>query len=118
MNSVMEELGTVLAYRSTELLKDSETRNSGDIEGGSTATTGTAENKDGSPGPNRKRPRRVYSVKKDKPNMGPIIDERGAGGNGMLALCLSSRRNSECWNVISGKHCISIELTCFLSVYS
>ena len=42
----------------------------------------------------RKKARRVYSGKHKKKNpMGPISQNGGAGGSGVLALCLSSRRN-------------------------
>ena len=90
MNSVMEELGTVLAYRSQEL-------GTGDMEGGGSNGEAARESRESSQGgssfPDRKKPRRIYSAKKEKPHMGPISDGRGAGGSGILALCLSSRRN-------------------------
>lgn len=51
--------------------------------------------------PPLKRPRRIVGSDPKKPKinptkrngMGPIADGRGAGGSGVLALCLSSRRN-------------------------
>jgi DNA excision repair protein ERCC-2 len=64
MNHVMEELATVLDYRATELAK---------------------ENIQQPPAPPLKKPR-----KSNKAPMGPIPN---AGGSGVLALCLSSRRN-------------------------
>ena len=99
MNSVMEELATVLAYRSQELQKqemEGRGQASNDIEDISMEDGGRANGDDAS-SPQRKKARRVYKAKKKKdtgkPPMGPVIDGRGAGGNGMLALCLSSRRN-------------------------
>jgi len=85
MNHVMEELATVLAYRSKVLLSES---------AGETVVKDEEvgiENQDTS----RKRPRKVYKrqQKQESPPMGPIGDGRGAGGSGILALCLSSRRN-------------------------
>ena len=86
MNHVMEELGTVLAYRSA-LLHPVELPPAvaGDMEDAagvdSTKSSSTA----------KKRPRRVYRPSNAK--MGAIADGHGAGGNGVLALCLSSRRN-------------------------
>jgi DNA excision repair protein ERCC-2 len=79
MNHVMEELGIVLAYRAEQLhLQQRED----DIEN-------QVENVEESSS-SRKRPRRIYSKKK----MGVIDnDGKGAGGSGVLAVCLSSRRN-------------------------
>jgi Rad3-related DNA helicase len=98
MNHVMEELATVLAYRAQELEKQQETESipSGDVED---AAGGTKEDNpqsnDTESSPTRKKPRRIYSGKnmKGRAAMGPILDGRGAGGSGVLALCLSSRRN-------------------------
>lgn len=97
MNHCMEELATVLAYRS-EMLAQQEHENSAadtqqqpmDIE----AAASTSEPLSSS-SPVKKKARRVYNrrSKGGKPNMGPIADGRGAGGSGLLALCLSSRRN-------------------------
>ena len=76
MNAVMEELATVLKYRAEQL--------------------GTLENVDkvvsdsepeSSPS---KKPRKIYNKSSSRPPMGPIPN---AGGSGVLALCLSSRRN-------------------------
>jgi len=104
MNHVMEELATVLAYRSQELQRHQEENilpmdTDGDIEnvpvagssGDVNVTAITHITSNGSP--NRKKPRKVYTAKNQKPPMGPISDGRGAGGSGALALCLSSRRN-------------------------
>lgn len=101
MNHVMEELATVLAYRSDVLLQQEQENNVAavppaagddpmDIEnaggGGGTATRRQDHSRP------RKKVRRVYDRRKTK-IMGPIVDGRGAGGSGLLALCLSSRRN-------------------------
>jgi DNA excision repair protein ERCC-2 len=96
MNSVMEELATVLAYRAQELEKQQETENtpSGDVEDAAgSKDNGQSNGVESSP--TRKKPRRVYNAKnmKGRAAMGPILDGRGAGGSGALALCLSSRRN-------------------------
>eukprot|EP00523_Entomoneis_sp_CCMP467_P007888 CAMPEP_0168720800 /NCGR_PEP_ID=MMETSP0724-20121128/1753_1 /TAXON_ID=265536 /ORGANISM="Amphiprora sp., Strain CCMP467" /LENGTH=844 /DNA_ID=CAMNT_0008767421 /DNA_START=1 /DNA_END=2532 /DNA_ORIENTATION=- len=98
MNSVMEELATVLAYRSEELQKQEmeNTQQSADIEDmGANGGQQAAGKESSGSCPQRKKARRVYSAKNKskKPAMGPIIDGRGAGGSGILALCLSSRRN-------------------------
>jgi DNA excision repair protein ERCC-2 len=102
MNHVMEELATVLAYRSQELEKaqelekEQETENipSGDVEDAAGGKD-NGQSIDTESSPTRKKPRRVYSGKnmKGRAAMGPILDGRGAGGSGVLALCLSSRRN-------------------------
>jgi DNA excision repair protein ERCC-2 len=102
MNHVMEELGTVLAYRS-EMILQQEQENAGraaavdpmgdptdveeTVEAASEATDATSS----SPPP--KKARRVINRRKPARRMGPISDGRGAGGSGLLALCLSSRRN-------------------------
>ena len=89
MNAVMEELGTVLAYRSEQLQLEEQNNNmnintsAGDIED-------VMEQKEA--GTNKKR-RKIYRKKGPTPNMGPISEANGAGGSGLLALCLSSRRN-------------------------
>jgi DNA excision repair protein ERCC-2 len=105
MNHVMEELATVLAYRSDMLLQQEQENvvavpasNGGaddpmDIEniGGVGGGDGTVTNRQEQSRP-KKKARRVYDRRKSK-IMGPIADGRGAGGSGLLALCLSSRRN-------------------------
>ena len=97
MNHVMEELGTVLAYRAEELQKqheqpasdgDAEIENAAPSVGSSQQPAG----QDASEELRKKRPRRIYNDSNAK-KMGPISDGRGAGGSGVLALCLSSRRN-------------------------
>jgi DNA excision repair protein ERCC-2 len=92
MNHVMEELATVLAYRSEELARQtSDQENAAPTEVEDAAGQGSSDQVDG--GNVRKRLRKVYKPKSKKPPMGPISDGRGAGGSGVLALCLSSRRN-------------------------
>lgn len=101
MNSVMEELGTVLSYREKQLQLDREAARVGSA---SDAPAGAGDEQQSSSGeavpgaavqPKRKR-KRIYGPKKEnshRANMGPSLREGGAGGNGTLALCLSSRRN-------------------------
>jgi DNA excision repair protein ERCC-2 len=95
MNSVMEELATVLAYRAHELESQQETENTqptGDVED---AVGPNTEMVDAEASPTRKKARRIYNGKhkKGRSAMGPVANGRGAGGSGVLALCLSSRRN-------------------------
>ncbi|KAL7539782.1 hypothetical protein ACHAXR_010598, partial [Thalassiosira sp. AJA248-18] len=133
MNSVMEELGVVLSYRSEQLSAalDQQQQNdaaetaaveavanaeveeagnnvavpSGEVDatmagndnaGISTATTASLLSSATQQPPRRKR-KRIYGPKnntnKNTENMGPNLEHGGAGGNGTLALCLSSRRN-------------------------
>lgn len=100
MNSVMEELGTVLAYRAEQLkLQEAnvvtEDVDMEDVNGEAHQNHGeeTSEPQENGSRTNKK-PRRVYNgKKKGRASMGPILDGQGAGGNGVLALCLSSRRN-------------------------
>ena len=85
MNSVMEELSTVLNYRDEQLRLTGENhQGAADVE--DTVMTGEATD-EGIAEPSTKKPK-IYSKKK----MGPI-GAKGAGGSGVLALCLSSRRN-------------------------
>ena len=131
MNSVMEELGRVLAYRAQELGIDagdstdtnndvqhrSSTSDVMDIEDTTSSgnsrsihfnkntsqniTSQTNTEQDENSTKSNKRQRRVYkrkivkdTNKPDEITMGPITNNgNGAGGNGVLALCLSSRRN-------------------------
>lgn len=124
MNAVMEELGTVLAYRAKELGclnheimstatgvdqpdtsgSSSIVRQSMDIEDSvrPTVTSSTSGDTTVMKGDQmqtarrgQKRPRTYHRRKttNDK-NLGPISNNgHGAGGSGVLALCLSSRRN-------------------------
>ena len=117
MNSVMEELATVLAYRAEQLGLQEGTNDGNaeadadgdvpmaDIEdvagksGGRSADenakpAGEGDQQEGGGGKQQqqKKRRRVYR-RKGGPPMGPISDGKGAGGSGALALCLSSRRN-------------------------
>lgn len=100
MNHVMEELATVLEYRAKflnpeeEATEDISTTASQDVDMEDAAGT---ENRN----PSRKRPRKVINGKNTKKKntssasspMGAITTPGGAGGSGVLALCLSSRRN-------------------------
>jgi len=91
MNSVMEELATVLAYRSEQLAQQDDTTDMKDTQQQQQQQHGEETNESFSR--SSKKPRRVYSGIKDKKKMGPLLDGGGAGGSGVLALCLSSRRN-------------------------
>ena len=116
MNSVMEELGTVLSYRSEQLKLDGNDGEDGDTgDGASNTPRGLLESDAASSGgdvdmtnastetttstsspssqPQRKKRKRIYGPKKKTNKMGPSNETKGAGGNGTLALCLSSRRN-------------------------
>ena len=89
MNSVMEELATVLAYRAQQLAQQQDPENV-DMED-TQQQQGQETNETAH---THKKARRVYSGKHKKKNpMGPISQNGGAGGSGVLALCLSSRRN-------------------------
>ena len=92
MNSVMEELATVLAYRAEQLKHDN--HENVDMEDSTIQQQNQGEDTTESPSA-RKKARRVYSGKNKnaEPPMGPIARDGGAGGSGVLALCLSSRRN-------------------------
>eukprot|EP00934_Nitzschia_sp_Nitz4_P005055 Nitzschia sp. Nitz4//scaffold55_size114948//63607//66252//NITZ4_003904-RA/size114948-snap-gene-0.175-mRNA-1//1//CDS//3329554539//5045//frame0 len=95
MTAVMEELATVLAYRAEQLAL----AQPGDFEDmgvQANASQGNVDSMDTSDAePSRKKPRKIRGVPKRgrEHNMGPIANSKGAGGNGSLALCLSSRRN-------------------------
>jgi len=111
MNSVMEELATVLAYRAEQLGLQEGTNNGnaladadGDIpmadiedvagkSGGRSADENAKPAGDGEGGGKQQKKRRRVYRRKGGPPMGPISDGKGAGGSGALALCLSSRRN-------------------------
>lgn len=81
MNHVMEELQTVLEYRSQELQKENQPQEP-------VSSDPRLEKNSSSSQKPRKKPKVI-----SKRRMGPILDGRGAGGSGVLALCLSSRRN-------------------------
>lgn len=81
MNAVMEELATVLSYRADQL-RQSEVAD---------ATMSEVEPHDDGMGSHpKKKPRKIHTKQSNRPPMGPI---QNAGGSGVLALCLSSRRN-------------------------
>jgi DNA excision repair protein ERCC-2 len=131
MNSVMEELGTVLAYRAEQLGYSTQSQNGiavpgerqeenvpntsssmevdiEDVGAYSSSSVLTDSNRNSSTdntksSPSHKR-RKIYNRRRrrgqkmdneppENINMGPIISQKGAGGSGVLALCLSSRRN-------------------------
>lgn len=114
MNHVMEELAVVLNYRAEmendssfaqlETVESSHNTNNNvmDIEdmGGkmtnSNSMVGSADKENQTNDENnnnKKRKRRRVVNNNKKPTMGPILENGGAGGSGVLALCLSSRRN-------------------------
>jgi Rad3-related DNA helicase len=90
MNSVMEELATVLTYHAEQLKHDN--HETVDMEDSTTQQQNQGEDTTESPSV-QKKARRVYSGKNKnaEPPMGPIVRDGGAGGSGVLALCLSSR---------------------------
>ena len=103
MNHVMEELATVLAYRAEQLYPErQQAEEDGDDQENADAQQPSHDDMEDTAGVDdsrrtsnnnprkKKRPRRV--IRQTKP-MGPIADGHGAGGSGVLALCLSSRRN-------------------------
>ncbi|CAJ1912924.1 unnamed protein product [Cylindrotheca closterium] len=97
MNHVVEELGTVLAYRAEQLALAEQ--QIGDVEmediSAENGESGPSETtSDGAARP-KKRPKRIVGKPKRgrEHTLGPIATSKGAGGSGVLALCLSSRRN-------------------------
>eukprot|EP00957_Ditylum_brightwellii_P059005 4474620-Ditylum_brightwellii.AAC.1 len=102
MNSVMEELATVLSYRAEQLGED---QNEQENDGGAAAQSEVkdiedvvssqkvSDSREVPKDDNRKRKRRRIYRRKGGPPMGAIPENGGAGGSGVLALCLSSRRN-------------------------
>lgn len=120
MNHVMEELATVSAYRS-EMRAEQEQEERENLLPASSATAAAAAASDdiedaggindsggqqamssstAEAAPSSAKRPRIYKRKPKRatendgrPPMGPIADGKGAGGSGMLALCLSSRRN-------------------------
>lgn len=91
MNSVMEELAIVLNYRAEQLRLservDVEDTVMANTQSGESTTEQQQQQK------TKKKPRKVYKKKTSRPPMGPSALVNGAGGSGVLALCLSSRRN-------------------------
>jgi DNA excision repair protein ERCC-2 len=110
MNHVMEELGTVLSYRADQL-RLSQTqdqieqrtiqRQSDDVEDIMKENNDSNVTVHDEASASKKRPRKKITgadpTKKKSNNhrvgMGPSLYHGGAGGSGVLALCLSSRRN-------------------------
>lgn len=100
MTSVMEELAVVLAYREEQLALAAEQNQAGedqdmeDMTGGG-QTSAQASGESSSSPPPSKRPRKIRGIPKRgrQHTMGPSTRSKGAGGSGVLALCLSSRRN-------------------------
>jgi DNA excision repair protein ERCC-2 len=109
MNSVVEELGTVLSYRAEQLQlqrQEQGTQGTGqniDMEDTIANSSSSQQREDEntqstsnqeSQQPKQKKPRKIRGVlKRGRATMGPISTSKGAGGSGELALCLSSRRN-------------------------
>ncbi len=97
MTAVMEELGTVLNYRAEQLALSDEHNRTLDqhMEDIAVEQTQQASGESPSGSSPRKKPRRILGAPKHgrQHTMGPITDGKGAGGSGVLALCLSSRRN-------------------------
>ena len=85
MNSVMEELGSVLGYRE-DVLREERERAANANNNSIDHNEETVGNNVGSNGKRRRR------VQKNNP-LGPAPHNGGAGGTSVLALCLSSRRN-------------------------
>lgn len=105
MNAVVKELGIVLLYRSQQMeLQRQEQELQGidricneDIEDtmkNQSSEENRPPNRELSQQPKRKKPRKFKGAqKRGRVSMGPINSEKGAGGSGELAICLSSRRN-------------------------
>jgi len=91
MNHVMEELATVLAYRAEELQRQQQQQEAENQQQQPMDAADAAAGIIGGVERKNKRPRKIYNAKHKK--MGPILSDGGAGGSGVLALCLSSRRN-------------------------
>lgn len=96
MNHVVEELGTVLAYRAEQLaLAEQQQSQDVEMEDIGAENGGSAPPDSGGAAKPKKRPKRIVGKpKRGRENtLGPIATSKGAGGSGALALCLSSRRN-------------------------
>ena len=99
MNSVMEELGVVLAYRAQQLELEEEKIRQSQAISSSEISQDNCDNEEmeienlHASNNYPKKKRKKINRRKERPTMGPILDGRGAGGSGILALCLSSRRN-------------------------
>jgi DNA excision repair protein ERCC-2 len=101
MNHVVEELGVVLAYRAeqlefSEMQRATGQQNDVDMEDmNGNERTNHEHHQHHHHQPPKKKPRKIRGVRKRGRNetMGPCSTVQGAGGSGVLALCLSSRRN-------------------------
>jgi DNA excision repair protein ERCC-2 len=102
MNSVVEELATVLAYRAEQLDMLQEQPQQGSSEGDQdlweTKAGDAAQDDSSSAEPaakKRRTPKKIRGTPKRgrEHTMGPSATGKGAGGSGVLAVCLSSRRN-------------------------
>ena len=115
MNAVVEELATVLSYRAEQLESRQQTeqqqQQEGDQDMEDTPSSDNNNNDNNQPQqqpsgeatssaegePKKKKPRKVIKGVPPKRTrediMGPSYSRKGAGGSGVLALCLSSRRN-------------------------
>jgi DNA excision repair protein ERCC-2 len=93
MNHVVEELGTVLAYRAEQLALREQSSDQEMEE--MSHDNRKIEKNNGNDGPAKKKPKRIVGKPKRgrEHTLGPISTTKGAGGSGVLALCLSSRRN-------------------------
>lgn len=97
MNSVVEELGTVLAYRAEQLAlqensEDQEMEDASQEDNVMRSSENATANFNGSA--KRKPKKAIGRPKRGRGgSLGPIVSTKGAGGSGVLALCLSSRRN-------------------------
>lgn len=89
MNSVMEELGTVLSYREEVLRMEREGEVAAAAAAADTTSSDINSNSANSSSSSTKKRPRIYRNNK----LGPAPHNNGAGGTSVLALCLSSRRN-------------------------
>ena len=87
MNAVMKELAVVLQYRAEQLALSNNDTEHVDMED----ITRQNDEPDSSTSSSSKKPRKIYKAPKNM--MGPSPNPKGAGASGVLALCLSSRRN-------------------------
>ena len=114
MNHVVEELGTVFSYRAEQLelqrqqewgertndngnSNDNTNKDMEDMVGNADPSLRQQQQESESKvqQPRKKKPRKIRGAQTRgrATTMGPIRTQKGAGGSGELALCLSSRRN-------------------------